>query len=226
MQIAIDTSNDIASIALTQGGEINSEMTWRCGQNHTVELYSRLDFLIRKSGWDWPQADCIFVAIGPGSFNGLRVGVSAAKGLALSLGIPVIGIGTLEISAFQHASSSLPICVVQNAGREEVAAAFYRNLRSGWKNIKPEELMTIETLMTKIKGTTIFCGDFDAATSAQIKKLGKGRAVIPPGFVRLRRAGLLAGLGLRRFEKGLIDDASTLQPVYLRKPPVTERKKA
>ncbi len=102
MQIAIDTSTDIASLALVQGSDVLAELTWRCGQNHTVELYPRLDFLIAKSGLDIKSADCIFVAKGPGSFNGLRVGVSAAKGLAFSLNIPIIGISTLESTAYQH----------------------------------------------------------------------------------------------------------------------------
>lgn len=226
MQIAIDTSNDIASIALTRDGAIISEMTWRCGQNHTVELYARLDFLVHQSSLELPQVNCIFVALGPGSFNGLRVGVSAAKGLALSLGIPIVGINTLEICAYPHASSGLPICVVQNAGREEVAAAFYRNLRTGWKNTKPEELIKLDDLILKIKEKTIFCGDFDPATAIQIKKQGKGLAIIPSFSVRLRRAGVLAELGMKRFEMRLFDNLETLQPVYLRKPPITERKKA
>ena len=196
MQIAIDTSTDIASLALVQGDEILAELTWHCGQNHTVELYPRLDFLIEKSGRDIKTADCIFVAKGPGSFNGLRVGVSAAKGLAFSLGIPIIGIGTLEATAYQHAETGLPVCAIQNAGREEIAAAIYqRKTRKGWCQIAVEHLTTPGALASEIKEKTIFCGDFNAAAVLQIKKLFKSRAVIPPPAAQLRRAVLPGRVG-------------------------------
>lgn len=225
MQLAIDTSTDIASLALVQNQEIIAEMTWRCGQNHTVELYPRLDFLVQKSGQDIRTADCVYVAKGPGSFNGLRVGVSAAKGIAFSLGIPIIAVGTLEICAYAHAASGLPVCVIQNAGREEIAAAFYRQKRTGWSELKAEYLTTTRDLMSKIKGKTIFCGDFNPETGVLITKLGKTLAIVPSQAARLRRAGFLIELAKKRFDGGYFDDVATLQPVYLRKPPISERKK-
>jgi len=227
MQLAIDTSTDVASLSLTQDHEILAEMTWRCGQNHTIELYPRIDFLLNKSGLDTKKADCIFVAKGPGSFNGLRVGVSAAKGLAFSLGIPIIGISTLEITAYQHAETGLPVCVIQNAGREEVASAIYQKKpRKGWCQLSPEHLTTIKALAEEIKGTTIFCGEFNPAMAAQIKKLFKSQAIISTNAGQLRRAAYLAELAWQRMENGEYDNVATLQPLYLRRPPITERKKA
>jgi tRNA threonylcarbamoyl adenosine modification protein YeaZ len=227
MQIAIDTSTDIASLALIKDGVILAELTWRCGQNHTIELYPRLDFLLNHSGLDIQTTDCIFVAKGPGSFNGLRVGVSAAKGLAFSLGIPIIGIGTLEATAYQHAETGLPVCVVQNAGREEIAAAVYQKRpRKGWFQIASEHLTTVNALVNKIKVPTIFCGEINGATALQIKKLFKTRAIISTPAGQLRRAAYLAELGLQRQASGRFDDVATLQPLYLRRPPITERKKA
>jgi tRNA threonylcarbamoyl adenosine modification protein YeaZ len=227
MQLAIDTSTDVASLAVLKDRKILAELTWRCGQNHTVELYPRLDFLLDKAGQDIKSADCIFVARGPGSFNGLRVGVSAAKGLAFSLGIPIIGIGTLEATAYQHAETGLPVCVVQNAGREEIASARYqKRVRKGWSQIAPEQLTTVKALVKDIKEKTIFCGEFDEATILQIKKLFKNKAIISTPAGQLRRAAYLAELGWLRQASGSFDDVGTLQPLYLRKPPITERKKA
>jgi tRNA threonylcarbamoyl adenosine modification protein YeaZ len=227
MQIAIDTSTDIASIALLQGSNILAELTWRCGQNHTIELYPRLDFLISKSGLDINTADCIFAAKGPGSFNGLRVGVSAAKGLAFSLNIPIIGIGTLESMAYQHSSTGLPVCAIQNAGREEIAAALYQQKkRKGWCQIKAEHLTTVAALAQEIKEKTIFCGEINPDTERQIKKLFKTKAIIPAPAAQLRRAAYLAELGQQRLKTGNFDDTATLQPIYLRRAPITERKKA
>ncbi|MBP1707232.1 MAG: family hydrolase [Chloroflexi bacterium] len=226
MLIAIDTSTDIASLALARDGRIIAELTWRCGQNHTVELYPALDFLLKKSGLDIRCAQSVVVAIGPGSFNGLRVGVSAAKGLAFSLQIPLVGISTLEAAAYEHAETGWPVCAVQNAGRDEIAVAVYQKKpRQGWTRLSAEHLTTPATLAVELKERTIFCGEFEASTAAQFKRLFKTRAVIPPPAGQLRRAAFLAELGLRRLEDGICDNAASLQPIYLRRPPITERKK-
>jgi tRNA threonylcarbamoyl adenosine modification protein YeaZ len=227
MQLVIDTSTDVAGLALMQGSEILAELTWRCGQNHTVELYPRLDFLLEKCGQSLKSVDCIFVAKGPGSFNGLRVGVSAAKGLAFSLGIPIIGIGTLEATAYQHAVTGLLVCAVQNAGREEIAAATYQKRpRKGWCQLAAEHITTVSALAAEIKETAVFCGEFNAVTAGQIKKFLKSKAIIPGPAGQLRRAAYLAELGQQRLTAGDYDNPATLQPVYLRRPPITERKKA
>ncbi len=126
MQIAIDTSTDTAGLALVQDGGILAELTWHCVQSHTTQLLPNLDYLLRQNKLDIKTADCIIVARGPGSYNGLRVGVSTAKGLAFSLGIPIIGINTLEAEAYQFANIGLPVCPVFNAGREEIATAMYQ----------------------------------------------------------------------------------------------------
>lgn len=226
MQLAIDTSTDYACLAVLNRSEILAEFTWRCGQNHTTELYPRLNFLLEKTGQDIKSADCIYVARGPGSFNGLRVGVSAAKGLAFSLGIPIIGISTLSSTAYQHAEAGLPVCAIQNAGREEIAAAIYKMKRKVWSEVVAEQITTLDNLALKIKEKTVFCGEFNSATALQIKKLFKTRAIIPSAAGQLRRAAYLAELGLKRFEDKDFDNVSTLQPLYLRRPPITERKKA
>jgi len=226
MQIAIDTSTDFASIALLRGFEIIAELSWRCGQNHTVELYPRLAFLMAKSDLDIKSADCIFIAKGPGSFNGLRVGVSAAKGLSFSLNIPLIGIGTLESMAYQHSATGLPVCAIQSAGKEEVAAALYQNKKKkGWYRIKNEYITTVAALARDIKEQTIFCGEISPGTVNQIKKWLKTKAIIPGQAAQLRRAVYLAELGQQRLKAGDFDDPAALQPVYLRRPPITERKK-
>jgi tRNA threonylcarbamoyl adenosine modification protein YeaZ len=226
MQIAIDTSTETASLALVKGDEILAEFSWHCGLNHTVEMYPRLDFMLRMSGMDVSEADCIFVAQGPGSFNGLRVGVSAAKGLALGLGIPIIGISTLEITAYQHSASGFPVCAVQNAGREEIAVALYRqSVRGGWSQISAAHITTPDALTSEIKEKTIFCGEFNAETGSRIKKILKTQAIMVSAAGRLRRAAFLAELGQKRRLAGEYGNLAAFQPTYLRHPPITERKK-
>jgi len=224
MQLAIDTSTDTASLALVQDSTVLAELTWRCEQNHSVELLPRLADLLSRTKSSLQSISCIMVAKGPGSFNGLRVGVSTAKGLAFSLGIPVVGISTLEVEAYQHAETNLPICPIFNAGRGEIATAIYQMKGNEWRRISSEHITTVETLCSQITTKTIFCGEFVASIAGQLRKQLKQRAIISSSTARLRRASFLAELGQQRLKAGNYDNPATLHPLYLRRPPITKRK--
>ncbi len=221
MQIAIDTSTNIAGLALVADGKILAELNWRCGQNHTAQLQSNLSFLLDRNGLDIKSADCIIVARGPGSYNGLRVGISTAKGLAFSLGVPVIGISTLEAEAYQYAETGLPVCPVLNAGREEIATAIFRKEDNRWRQIVDEHLTTIGELCAGIAEKTLFCGEYLPSVSDELAARLQEKAVTISPVTGLRRAGYLAELGLRRYQSGDYDDATTLQPRYFRGPSIT-----
>ena len=224
MQLTIDTSTDTASIAIVQNNEVLAESAWRCQQNHTVELLPHLAQLLNETKVALQSTSCIIVAKGPGSFTGLRVGISTAKGLAFSLGIPIIGISTLEVEAYQHAETGLPICPIFNAGRAEIATAMYQKKRNKWCQLVAEHITTVDTLCSQITTKTVFCGEFISDIATQLKKQLKQRAVILPSGALSCRASFLAELGLKRLEAGNYDDPATLQPLYLRHPPITESK--
>lgn len=224
--LAIDTSTDTASLALLKDNRVLAELTWHCHLNHSVELMPSLSRLLEQTGLELESIRSIIVATGPGSFNGLRVGLSSAKALAFSLGIPIAGIGTLEAEAYQHAETGLPVCSIIPAGRGEIAAAIYQRKNSQWNQITPAHITTVEALCSKIAaGRTIFCGHLSPDTAEQLKaKLGE-KAIIPPPASRLRRASFLAELGVKRLISGDSDNPATLQPVYLRRPAITSPKR-
>ena len=224
MQLAIDTSTDTASLALVQDGEVLAELTWRCGQNHTTQLLPHLSHLLNQTKLSLQSASCIIVAKGPGSYNGLRVGISTAKGLAFSLGIPIVGISTLEVEAYQHAETGLPICPIFNAGRGEIATAMYQKKGNNWCQLTAEHITTVETLCSQITTRAIFCGEFVPTIATQLRKELKQKAIILPPAAGLRRASFLAELGLERFKAGECDNPVTLQPLYLRGPSITQAK--
>ena len=224
MQLAIDTSTDIASLALVQDSEVLAESTWRCGQNHTIELLPHLAYLLNQTKLNLQSTSCIIVARGPGSFNGLRVGISTAKGLAFSLGIPIVSISTLEAEAYQYAETGLPICPIFNAGRGEIATAIYQKKHNEWRQLIAEHITTVETLCSQITTKTMFCGEFIPLIATQLRKQLKQKAVIPSPATGLRRASFLAELGLKRLKVGDYDNPATLQPLYLRQPAITQPK--
>jgi len=224
MLLAIDTSTETASIAIVQDSAVQAEITWRCEQSHTTQLLPNLEHLLKQTGQDIQSITGIIVAIGPGSYNGLRVGLSTAKGLAYSLSVPIIGISSLETEAYKYAETGLPICPVFNAGRGEVASALYQRKRNVWKQVSDERITTVQSLCSEITGKTLFCGEYVTLIASQIKEILGYKAVIPSGMTDLRRASFLAALGSKKLADGGSDDLATLQPVYLRRPAITRSK--
>ncbi len=222
MNLAIDTSTGIVSLALVQDKECLAELTWRSGQEHTTQLLPALSSLLDRVKGDIRSVTAVIVARGPGSFNGLRVGISTAKGLAFSLGVPLAGVSTLEAEAYQHAASGLPVCPVYNAGRGEIAAAVYQRRGQEWIELVPEHLTTLDELCNQIVTETVFCGELAAGSSAELRERLGEKAVIPPQAALVRRALFLAELGARRLAAGQADDPATLQPIYLRRPNITQ----
>ena len=224
MQISIDTSTDTAGLAITENGWILTELTWNCGKNHSIQLLPNLNFLLEQNTLSLESADCIIVARGPGSYNGLRVGISTARGLAYSLGIPIVGISTLEVEAWQHAGTGLPIRPILNAGREEVATTLYQITDDGWTQLEDEHLSTVDDLCSTIQTKTIFCGEYVFTITDELKaKLGDKADLISPVANR-RRPGFLAELGLKRIDVKDYDDIASLQPNYFRGPSITKPK--
>lgn len=224
MLVAIDTSTDIASLALVKDGLTLTELTWHSGQNHTVQLLPNLEHLFKLIGADTGELTGVIVAKGPGSFNGLRVGVSTAKGLAFSLNIPIVGISSLEVEAYQYAGTGLWVCPVFNASRGEIATALYQKQAVRWRQLKEEHITNVEKLCAETKEKTLFCGEYLPVISAQlISQLGE-KAVIASPVTDIRRASYLAELGMIKIAAGETDNVATLQPIYLRRPSITVAK--
>ncbi len=223
MIVAIDSSTDIASLALAKDGKVLAETSWRCGQNHSVELLPRLTQLLDEAKVNLKDTSCVIVAKGPGSFNGLRVGLSTAKGLAFSLSVPIIGISSLETEAYGHAETGLPVCPIFNAGRGEIAVALYQKKDDGWRQLEAEHITTADALSAETTEKTLFCGEYVAAIARQLKERLKEKAVIAPD--RMRSAVSLIELSKPRIDAGDYDDPATLQPIYLRRPAITKPKR-
>lgn len=222
MQLAIDTSTDIAGLALVAEDELLFELNWHCGRNHTRQLLPNVDYILKQAGVAPSALTAIIVAVGPGSFNGLRVGVSAARGLAFALGIPIVGVSSLEAAAYQYAPFGLPVSAIFWAGRGEIATATYGILAGTWSPLAPERLTTAAQLAAETTEKTFFCGD--TAAVVEIGELLGDKAVTPSPLTGIRRAAFLAELGRKKLEAGDSGDAASLQPVYLRPPSVTTAK--
>jgi tRNA threonylcarbamoyl adenosine modification protein YeaZ len=221
MELAIDTSSNIVNVTLSHKGEVLTALTWQTTQNHTVELLTNLICLLQQASVNLHSIEAIIVAKGPGSFNGLRVGISTAKGLAFALNIPLLGVNTLEAEAYPFAFTGLPLRPIQKAGREKIATALYRQKDNKWQYLEAENLTTVKTLCRRIKQTTLFCGEIPSDITIELQRNLGNRAIIPQSNSP-SRAKSLAILGWRNLNRGEQEDPVTLQPLYLRPPHITK----
>ena len=227
MILAIDTSTRSASVALARAEGLVAEYTWQAGKDHTRHLMPVIRAVLHENGAAAADLAAIAIATGPGSFNGLRVGMATAKGLAYGLGLPVVAATTLEVEAYQHAAAPWPICAVHDAGRGELAwGVFHRSPDGEWRRLTAERITTPEALAKAIKRRTLLCGEVPASCLAALQAGSGNRFVIAGAAASLRRAGFLAELGQRRLEAGQTEDLYTLQPLYLRRPAITQRKQS
>ncbi|MFN8418551.1 MAG: tRNA (adenosine(37)-N6)-threonylcarbamoyltransferase complex dimerization subunit type 1 TsaB [Anaerolineae bacterium] len=225
MLLAIDTSTRSLSLALYDGTQVIAEATWVTEGRHTVELMAAIQALCKQSEIALSSLTLLAVAQGPGSFNGLRVGFSAAKGLALALGLPLIAVPTLDItSAAQPAFDGALIAVAQ-AGRGRVVAGAYDWIGDGWQAQHGENDLRIvgwATLLDGITSSTLISGEIDQDGLSAIRQAiadGKPLQAAPPAFW-LRRAGFLAMLAWERWSRGEISDTTGGAPFYLHQPGV------
>lgn len=221
MELAIDTSSNVVSIALSHEGGIVASLTWQTSQNHTTQLLPNLVCLLHQTKVDLSSIEAIVVAKGPGSFNGLRVGISTAKGLAFTLHIPLLGISTLEAEAYPFAFTGLPLRAIHKAGRQELATAVYRQEDAEWQCLEADNLASVETLCRRTRQKTLFCGDISNDLAGRLHQDLGSRAIICQNN-SLCRASCLPLLGWRKLSKGEHDDLVGLQPLYLRPPHITK----
>ena len=226
MELALDTSTGMAGVAVADRGAVLAEVTWSAGFNHTTQLLPAVQKVLQSAGIGIDDVDAVIVAIGPGSYSGLRVGVSTAKGLAASRGIPLVGVSTLAVEASPFARQDLPIRPLLDAGREEVAVGHYRASEGRLDEVEPPYVTSVELLCDSIRAPTLMCGErLPTVQQAIVERLGD-LAVIPPLESLVRQPGRLAELGWRRLACGDSDDPATLQPVYLRAPSITKPRPA
>ena len=144
MLLAIDTSTRQAGIALYERRRgLLAEQIWFTANRHTEELMPAIASLFAVAGATPGDLAAVAVAIGPGSFTGLRVGLAAAKGLALAQGIPIVGIPTLDVTAYPHQRQPVPVIAIAQAGRGRVYWAPYAHGPGGWGPQEPFALSTI-----------------------------------------------------------------------------------
>ncbi len=216
MLLAIDTATQYAGLCLYNKNGVFAEEAWFSGRNHTVELMPRIDRLLSLANLPVSGLMALAVSLGPGSFTGLRIGLAAAKGMALPHKLPVIGIPTLDITAYPFRSSKVPVWAIAQAGRERILAACYGNLDGQWQVTTEPAITNFKSLAEKITTPALCTGEINREAEEILQRDSKASVVSRAS--RIRRAAYLAEMATTRLEAAAQDDPDALVPIYLSSP--------
>jgi tRNA threonylcarbamoyladenosine biosynthesis protein TsaB len=215
--LAVDTSSLSGSLALLDGENIIAEWTIRSAHTHNRRLLKAVDTLIREAGWDLNSIDGFAVASGPGSFTGLRIGMTTLKLLAWTLAKPYAAISSLDALAFPLSFAAFPVCSVIDARKDEVYCALYQSDDGGTQQIvMPHTVISAAGLAAKIKQKTIFVGDGWLLYKNQIREILGSMALEASPTHHILRASSVGELARGKFLLGESDDPATSLPLYIR----------
>lgn len=213
MLLAIDTSTAQVGLALYDGTQVLGEMVWSTRQHHTTELAPALSGLLNRSAVSMDMLSALAVAIGPGSFTSLRVGLSLVKGIALARRLPIIGIPTLDVIAAAQPVAKHRLVALLQAGRTRIAFSVYKSQKKAWQADGGVRSGTVDDLLNEIESPTLVAGELSAEDR---KKFSKKKNVLLASPVNcLRRPSVLAELAWARWQNGQVDEAAALAPIYL-----------
>lgn len=213
--LAFDCATDYVALAL-QDDTVVMSRTWRVGRDHSRRLTEAIESGLADCDLDVSSLDAIAVGLGPGSYTGVRIALSAAKGLALGLGRPLVGISSLETLAYGCGAWSGPICAAIPTGIGAVGLGEFRGPWSSWRRLHPERALSRSIVGEYVPDGSLVCGP--AADALTVP--GTERA---PRQLDVPQAHYLAALAQVHLEQGGADQLYTAQPLYLRPSAAEER---
>ncbi len=217
--LALDSSGLVASVAVVTEDKVLGEFTVNNKKTHSQTLLPMVDEVLKILDMDVKDLDAIAVAGGPGSFTGLRIGASTAKGLALVLNIPIINIPTVDSLAYNLYGTDHLICPMMDARRNQVYTGLYEWQEGEFKVVLPQFAAEVEELAEKLNSYNreiIFLGD---GVEAQLSKFApslKAPYSIAPIHLSKQRAAALGALGVEYYKAGKLQEGDSFEPEYLR----------
>ena len=207
--MAVETSTLAGGAALLDGDRVIGEFLLDVRITHSERLMPAIDRLLRDASWTTASLEGLAVAVGPGSFTGLRIGLSAVKALAWALGLGVAAVPTLDALAATLPFAAHPVCPVLAARRNEVYCSLHRwdgvTMRRQWDDLA----LAPDELASRLTEPTILLGD-----GAHL--IASRHARLAPPHRRMPSAAAVGVLGLARFRAGEVVSAGELSPFYLR----------
>jgi tRNA threonylcarbamoyladenosine biosynthesis protein TsaB len=209
--LSLDSSAVAGSVALCDGERLLCEYTVNLGNTHSETILPMIESILKISGYTTDDIDIFACSEGPGSFTGIRIGAATVKGLAFSLGKPVIGVSTLEALAYNLLGFDGIICPVMNARRGQVYNAVFD---AGLNRLTEDRAIAASDLAAELAGKRVYlCGD-----GTKVALAGGVDAIAAPERLLHQSAFSVAQCALKKYNEGVRTTDTELSPVYLRLP--------
>lgn len=215
--LAIDTSTSVMGIALMDEKKVYAEVSTNLKINHSIRLMPAIDQMFTEVNWLPSDIDLIAVAKGPGSYTGVRIGVTTAKTFAWSLNVPLVGISTLEAMAYSHSHFGGLLSPLLDARRGQVYTGLYKNNDNKNSIIESERIILLTdwlNIITKKNQEILFVGDDIEVHKDLLKSIGSVAKFSEQAF-NIPRASIIGNIALNKYENGFSEDIFSFAPTYL-----------
>ena len=222
--LAIETSSRIGSVAIVRDGAVVVEEQFQHGLQHAAHLLPMIDRLCRAQGWSPADVQHLYLSAGPGSFTGLRIGITLAKSLALTMGIKIVAVPTVRVLVENAPTEARRVVIVLDAKRDQIFTALFDRDEGRWLEQEPAHLDTLAGMLARAERPVHLLGE---GIPFHGKFIPKDDQVIvtDPGLWR-PRAGIVASIGMEMAARQEFADPDRLTPIYLRKPEAEEKYEA
>ena len=217
MIVSIESSSQTCAVGLGRGGELLHQRQANGANIHSKMLLPFIEEVCAAAGISPGKIEALVLSAGPGSFTGLRIGYSVAKGIGHALGIPLIEVPTLDVWAHQAGAREMPVAPLIDAYRGELFYALYRHSPGNLTRISEFMCTPPEEMPGIITGRAFFTGSAVPAFKAKLQKIFGARALFsdaPPGELSMES---LLNLGYHSFRAGRFAELADCEPLYLRK---------
>lgn len=215
--LGIETATPVCGVAIGREDSVLVERSLNVGTHHAERLLPMIRDALGEAGMGLRDLDGIAVSIGPGSFTGLRIGLSTAKSLCWSAGLPLVAVPTLEAMAAQFPHAACPVCPALDARKKEIYAALYDTSSGSPRALIAPAAVSPVPFVSSLTGPTLFVGDGARLYRREVVAVLGERARFAPPPLDRPFAASVAALGLSRLGRGETEDLARVEPVYLRK---------
>lgn len=216
--LAVDTSTPTGSVAVLNGDTVLAEVAVTSQETHAKRLVSAIDAILGMTGQTVADCDGFAVTTGPGSFTGLRIGISTAKGLGFASRKPVAGVSTLDALAYQFPSFPHLICPILDARKGQIYTALYRSTgHMKWKRVTEDCAVEPGEWLKRVADPCLFVGDGTSVYARLITKTLGNLAYFAPAYMNRVRASVVGYIGMKQILDGRTTDVERLVPHYIRK---------
>jgi tRNA threonylcarbamoyl adenosine modification protein YeaZ len=220
--LAIETSGRLGSVALVQGTTALVEQSFSHGLKHAAGLLPMVDEMVSSRGWKATDLQHIYISQGPGSFTGLRIGVTLAKTLSMATGARIVPVPSLHVLAHNAPSDATNVIIVLDAKRDQIFTGRFERVGQDWVERERAHLDSLEQILARSPRPVFMIGEGIPYHEKFLPPERDGIIVTPEDSWHAR-ASVVARLGTELAAKGLFVDADRFTPAYIRIPEAEER---